>query len=384
MQQILYGIDIFLQQAAVYKNKRIGFVTNDAAVTSRGTLSRLALLQCGFTIVKLFSPEHGISRSGDDGAAQQNHTDAVTRLPVISLYGTTLAPAAADLEDIDIMVFDIPDVGCRFYTYLWTMTYVMEACAQYHKPLIILDRPNPTGALLENAEGPFLDEAHCASFIGRWNIPVTHCCTLGELALYFRAQKMPDLTVEVITVQHYRRHHTAWQDFTFVPTSPAIQNIQTALLYPGTGLLEGININEGRGTATPFTSCGAPWINKEALLLHWQQKQIPGITTTAVTYTPANGLYAGAICNGLAFEVTDGSLLRPVAMGMALLKTILELYPLHITERLYITAANPTGTKHLDKLLGVDHAFAKLKCGDIIPTAISGEWKNRIARYLLY
>jgi uncharacterized protein YbbC (DUF1343 family) len=384
MQQILYGIDVFLQQAAVYKNKRIGFVTNDAAVSTSGILSRLALVQNGFTIVKLFSPEHGIGRSGDDGVAQQNHTDIITRLPVISLYGTKLAPTEEDLQDIDVVVFDIPGVGCRFYTYLWTMTHIMEACAQYNKPLIILDRPNPTGALLKNAEGPFLDEKHCASFIGRWNIPVTHCCTLGELALYFRAQKMPQLNIEIIKVKYYRRNHTAWQDFKFVPTSPAIQNIETAALYPGMGLLEGININEGRGTATPFTICGAPWINSEKLLLHFQQKQIPGIKAITVSYTPNNSLYAGELCNGLAFEITNAAILRPVLTGIQLLQILFKLYPQHITERLYHTAANPAGSNHLDKLLGVYNSFDILKNGGEIETAISEKWEMMIAAYLLY
>ena len=177
-----YGIDVFLQQAPAYKNKRIGLITNNAATTNQGIMSRVALLQHGFNLVKLFSPEHGIGTNGADGVAQQNNNDSITGLPVISLYGDQLAPHANDLDDLDLIVFDIPDVGCRFYTYLWTMTYVMEACAANQKPLLILDRPNPIGNDLEHAEGPFLDEATCTSFIGRWSIPVKHCCTLGELA----------------------------------------------------------------------------------------------------------------------------------------------------------------------------------------------------------
>ena len=149
------GIDVLLQQPSAFQQQRIAFVTNNAAVTNDGLLSRAALLQHSYNLVKLFSPEHGINTMGTDGAAQQNSIDAITGLPVISLYNNKLAPTEEELHNTDVVLFDIPDVGCRFYTYLWTMTHVMEACAQYNKPFVVLDRPNPIGALIEKAEGPF-------------------------------------------------------------------------------------------------------------------------------------------------------------------------------------------------------------------------------------
>ncbi len=382
--QVLPGIDIFLTHASAYTNKRIALVTNDAATTSNGILSRVALQQQGFNISKLFSPEHGISRTGEDGVAQHNSIDAATQLPVISLYGEKLAPSAADLADIDIVVFDIPDAGCRFYTYLWTMTHVMEACAKHHLPLIILDRPNPIGADIAKAEGPFLDEDHCASFIGRWNIPLKHSCTLGELAQYFSTSKINGLSLTVIKCSNYNRQQTAEKDFAFVPTSPALQNIASAMLYPGLCLLEAVNINEGRGTATPFTICGAPFINKEELLQHWILKNIPGIQTTAISYTPQSSVYAGQLCHGLQFTITNAALLQPVAMGIALLQTLLQLYPQQITEKPYPTAANPTGAAHLDKLLGIPNAFALLKTGAPINTIVNPLWQSMIKSHLLY
>lgn len=384
MQQVLFGIDVFLQQAHAFKNKRTALVTNDAALTASGELNRVALLKHGITVKKIFSPEHGISRAGADGAAQNNHTDAITQLPVLSLYGSHFAPAEEDLQDIDLVLFDIPDAGCRFYTYLWTMTHVMEACARYNKPLVILDRPNPTGALVENAEGPFLDEAHCSSFIGRWSIPVKHCCTLGELALYFTAQKNIPLNLSVIKAAGYQRHFTAHNHFLFTPTSPAIQNFETALLYPGTGLLEGINLNEGRGTHTPFMLCGAPFIEKETLLQQWQQKNIPGIAATACSYTPAESVHANERCHGLQFTVCNAAVVQPVFAGITLLQLLLQLYPQHITERLYCTAANPTGKAHLDKLLGLHNSFDFLKNGGQVNTAVGNEWQQLINNYLLY
>jgi uncharacterized protein YbbC (DUF1343 family) len=384
MQQVLFGMDVFLQQAHAYKNKRIAVVTNDAALTARGVLNRVALLLEGLRIVKIFSPEHGISCSAADGAAQNNHTDAVTRLPVLSLYGSNFAPAEEDLQDIDLVLFDIPDAGCRFYTYLWTMTHVMEACARYNKPLVILDRPNPTGALIEHAEGPFLDETHCSSFIGRWNIPVKHCCTLGELALYFTAQKNIPLHLSVIKAAGYQRHFTAQHHFLFTPTSPAIQNFETALLYPGTGLLEGIHVNEGRGTATPFMRCGAPFIDKEKLLQQWQQKNMPGIAATACSYTPAESVYANQLCHGLQFTICNAALVKPVFAGITLLQLLLQLYPQQITQRLYCTAANPTGHAHLDKLLGIQNSFDYVKNGGHINTAVADVWQQQIKEFLLY
>ena len=209
MQQVISGIDAFLQDPEVNKNLRFAIVTNNAAFTSARILSRLELVDKGFNLVKIFSPEHGISVKGEDGAYQKDAIDIKTALPIISLYGDRLMPSEEDLKDIDIVLFDISDVGCRFYTYLWTMTYVMEACAKYNKPLIILDRPNPIGGNLEMAEGPMLDEKNCASFIGRWSIPIRHSCTLGELSTHFSDRKIKGLDLKVVRVKNWDRNQAA-------------------------------------------------------------------------------------------------------------------------------------------------------------------------------
>ena len=375
--QIIVGIDHFLQQTK-YKDKRLALVTNNAALTSHGIKTRIALLQNGFTVPKLFSPEHGLTATDADGTFIQNSIDSITGLPIISLYGDHLAPTKIDLEDIDIVLIDIPDVGCRFYTYLWMMTYVMEACAAYNKPLIILDRPNPIGGNILLAEGPMPDEA-CSSFIGRWNIPIRHSCTLGELATYFAATKIKALHLEVIRITNWQRNKTTTS---FTPTSPAIQNITTALLYPGMGLLEGINVNEGRGTDKPFTVCGAPWINSEALANAFTQKNCAGIICKPYSYTPAEGLYAGKNCNGIEFFITDEEKFRPVATAISLIQTIMAMYLVEVKERLYTTRANPGGQAHLDKLSGVQNAFIKIKKREI-NTAVES-WPEIIKPYLLY
>lgn len=379
---VLFGIDILLQQAETYAGKRMALVCNNASVTAGGTAARVALAEHGFTLVKLFSPEHGLNAAGEDGSFQQDAVDALTGLPIISLYGERLAPSAKDLANIDAVIFDIPDVGARFYTYLWTMTHVMEACAALNKLLIITDRPNPIGGNLLIAEGPMLDETYCSSFIGRYSIPVRHSCTLGELAKYFAAVKINNLQLNIIPVQHWARQSSS--GFIFTPTSPAIQQQSTALLYPGMGLLEGINVNEGRGTNQPFHCCGAPWMNAEILQAAFTQRNCAGFSSLAISYTPETGLYAGELCDGLQFFVTDENIFKPVQTGIALLQTICSLYPAQVKERLYTTVANPTGAGHLDKLLGIPNSFKKIFRQQSIDTDISCEWKNTMQHHLLY
>ncbi len=386
MNKVLTGIDIFCIQASSFKNKRFALVTNNVAATSNGTPGRIALLKAGINIVKLFSPEHGLNARGEDGSFQHNHIDVQTQLPVISLYGYHLMPAENELADIDIVLFDIPDVGCRFYTYLWTMSYVMDACAKFNKSFIVLDRPNPIGGNIDSCEGPMLDETNCSSFIGRWNMPVKHGCTFGELAEYFSATKISNLDLKVIKVQNWNRSQDAidagWQ---FIPTSPAIQHIETALLYPGMGMLEGINVNEGRGTASAFSTMGAPWLDHIKLNRLFNDLQLPGIKSNPVDYMPAWGLYEGEYCYGLRFSITNKKLFKPVKTGLALLQLVVQTYAQKCTERLYPTVANPSGAGHLDKLTGVYQSFEKLKRGEPFATELAkDDWKEIIQPYLLY
>jgi len=380
-KNILFGIDNFLRSSS-YKDKRIAFVCNEASVAIPGIQSRVALIKNGFTIVKLFSPEHGITASGEDGYYQADGIDNLTGLPIVSLYGDRLSPRREDLGDVDMVLFDLPDVGCRFYTYLWTMTYIMETCAVFDIPFFITDRPNPTGGKLFQAEGPMLDEANCSSFIGRWSIPLRHCCTLGELAQYFKATRVPSLQLVIIPVSNWQREITDADNFT--PTSPSISKLGASLLYPGTGLLEGINVNEGRGTEYPFEVCAAPWINQEELCNYFKLTNHPGLHIETMSYVSKNGLYINEICHGIKFSVTDENTFRPVEMGISLIITLMKLYPDKITERLYKTVANPAGKRHLDKLLGVPDTFQRLKNGEEIITNIANDWINAISNYLMY
>jgi len=381
MEQVIPGIDVFLQDPHVKKNPAFAIVTNNAAFTSDRILSRLAFVEKGFNLIKIFSPEHGISVKGADGSYQKDIIDIKTALPIISLYGDRLMPTEEDLKDIDIVLFDIPDVGCRFYTYLWTMTYVMEACAKYNKQMIILDRPNPIGGNLELAEGPVLDEKTCASFIGRWSIPIRHSSTLGELANYFSNKKVKGLDLKIVQVKNWNRGRIAND---FYPTSPAIQNISTALVYPGMGLLEGINVNEGRGTGEPFMQFGAPWINAEELLKELKNKNITGIDLKPCSYVPADSLYKNEPCCGLELNLTDTNKFRPVAFGIDLISALFTLFPQQVKERAYVTNVNPTGGGHLDKLLGIKNAFELFRTNASIETDVAKHWLEEIASFLLY
>lgn len=378
-----YGIDVLLQQQ-LYKQHRIALVTNDAARTAEGIVNRVALLQQGFQLQKLFSPEHGIHISGEDGAAQPHGTDLKTGLPVISLYGAQLAPTADNLADVDLVLFDIPDIGCRYYTYLWTMTHVMEACAAAEKPLVVTDRPNPIGAILEKAEGPFLDEEHCASFLGRWNIPLKHSCTIAELARYFAATRLPALQLHCVPMQGYQRYFMAGRDYTFHPTSPAIQHPASALFYPGTGLFEGVNMHEGRETAMPFAQFGAPWLDAEKLKQQLDALQLPGLQSSLVHYKATTAPYAGQTCYGLQLHCSNPGQLMAVQTGISILQLLAQLHPQQLQERLYPTAANPGGRHHLDRLTGVANAFEKIMQGHAFHLHIADTWKKMMQPYLLY
>ncbi|MDE3236818.1 MAG: DUF1343 domain-containing protein [Bacteroidota bacterium] len=386
---MLFGIDILIQQNPSWKQSRIGLVTNHAATTCQLIPSRKALLEKGFNIIKLFSPEHGLDSKGADGAKMKDGSDPLTQLPIISLYNEKLAPNEEDLKDVDLILFDIPDIGCRYYTYLWTMTHVLEACALHKKPLIILDRPNPLSGNMALAEGPFLDEKNCASFIGRWNIPLRHSCTLGELALYFNTTKNVGATLDVITCKDWKR-----QDFqpdwgiSFVPTSPAMQHFNAALLYPGLGLLEATNISEGRGTTKPFSFAGAPWMEPKKLLLLLEQDKTVAVKEKELM--PAESKYAYTNCQGIEFYVLQPENFNPVLYGLRFIKLVKELHPEHFSWNTYPTHVNPTGKDHLDKLLGKanSEALFEMPYDEFVKhiksiTTVTN-WQEHISPFLLY
>lgn len=387
---IEFGIDHLLQQNLTWKTKRIALLTNQAATTNDGMATRLALLQNGFQLTQLFSPEHGIELKGPDGCFIPDSIDTLTKLPVISLYGKKLAPTSIDLKDIDIVLFDIPDIGARFYTYLWTLTYLMEACALNKKKLVVLDRPNPISGNLQLAEGPILTE-NCASFIGRWEIPIRHSCTLGELAKYFNSKKNIGLELEIVPCRNWIR--TEFQPewgVSFKPTSPAIQHFDSMLLYPGLCLLEATNISEGRGTEKAFRIAGAPWMKGKIVANLFNQIGLEDVKAEPIQFTPIEGKYKGELCEGIEFKIIDRNYFQSVTNGLLLINLIKSLYPSYFTWANYPTEVNPSGKNHLDKLLGIQNSelLFNLPLQQFLSTIIkytnTKDWSDEINTYLIY
>jgi uncharacterized protein YbbC (DUF1343 family) len=387
---LFFGIDHLLQQSPSWKELRIGMVTNEAATTRSGESCREALLKAGFNITCLFSPEHGLDVRGADGQPMKDGQDIRTGLPVISLYGERLAPDAGHLAEIDILLFDIPDIGSRFYTYLWTLTYMLEAAAAHKKKLIILDRPNPVSGNMQLCEGPMLTEAN-SSFIGRWPMPIRHSCTMGELALYFNDQRKIGAEIEVMKCSGWKREmfQPDW-GISFVPTSPAIQSFQSMLLYPGLCLLEATNISEGRGTDFSFEAAGTPWLNAAVVADMLNNMSGGEMATGVVVFTPVHSKFAKELCHAVHMQVDDSSCFNAVMNGMLLIKLIKSLHPSQFSWATYPTAVNPTGKGHLDKLLGISDSEALFDLP--VPAFIAAatrltscrEWSVEVGRYLLY
>ncbi len=351
------GVDRLLEETDFDRRCRIALLTNDGACTASYVPSRQALLAKGYQITKLFSAEHGLMAVGADGHPMPDGYDALTHLPVVSLYGNRLRPSETELDDIDVLLVDLPDVGCRCYTYLWTLTYVMEACASLGKELVVLDRANPISGVLSLAEGPMLDEAACASFIGRWALPLRHSCTLGELARLWQATRLTDLNLRVIQAAGWTRDtfYPEWAT-SFVPTSPAITNFEACLLYSGLCLSESTNLSEGRGTGLAFRVLGAPWLDAPKVSEEFNCAEFPGVVARPVSFVPEIGKHKGQGCKGVMLHVTDMRRLRPVATGLLLIKLIHDLHPGTFGWSNYSTHVNPSGERHLEKLLGLQSA----------------------------
>jgi len=244
------------------KNKHVALVAHQASLIGKVHLAD-SLLRLGVNIEAIFCPEHGFRGNNDAGAAVANEVDSITGIPVISLYGKHKKPSATDMENIDVVVFDLQDVGVRFYTYLSTMTYVMEACAELNIPVILLDRPNPNGFL---TDGPVLQSKH-KSFVGLHPIPIAHGMTLGELALMIQGEQWIEyadqLELTVVPLQHYNRNLVVKLP---VKPSPNLPTWQSVYLYPSLCLFEGTEISVGRGTDYPFEVYGSPYIKTGSLV----------------------------------------------------------------------------------------------------------------------
>jgi uncharacterized protein YbbC (DUF1343 family) len=384
-----FGVDTLLQNDPIWKKDRIAMLTNDAARTSSGVISRLALKAAGFNITTIFSPEHGIHTIGADGALIQDGTDHLTGLPIISLYGEKYMPSADDMKDIDILLFDVPDAGTRFYTYLWSMSYWIEAAAKYNKQVIILDRPNPLGGNLALSEGPMLDES-ITSFIGRFNIPVKHQCTLGELALFFNTVQNWNANLTVIQCAGWDRAQLFFDwNQKWINPSPALQNIEATILYPGLCFFEATNLSVGRGTSYSFEWIGAPWLKQKEMMMMAHNMLEEDYKLEPINLAIQVGDETSTF-KGIRMKVKDPYHYPAVMNGLLLLKLIKDLHPNDFKWMPYPTNANPSGENHLSLLLGIQNAeqLFELPLKDWLQNCIKiikvRNWSHTIAPYLLY
>jgi uncharacterized protein YbbC (DUF1343 family)/CubicO group peptidase (beta-lactamase class C family) len=376
-RDVLTGIDVLERDGFPQLTGRsIGLISNHTG-RNRDGVSTVQLLheQKGLKLVALFSPEHGFVGQLDVAKIADSQ-DATTGLKVHSLYGETRRPTAAMLDGVDTLVFDIQDVGARFYTYVSTMVEGMRAAAEFKKRFVVLDRPNPIGGVA--VAGPMLDRGK-ESFVGSHRLPVRHGMTIGEQALLFKSEMKLDLDLVVIECEGWRREDL-WDatGLTWINPSPNMRSLTQALFYPGIGLLETTNLSVGRGTDTPFEVIGAPWLDGRNLAGELNVQNIPGVRFVPIRFTPDSSKFANQECGGVNIVITDRQTFEPLRTGFAVAVALRKLYP------------NDWETKGYLRLLGNDQTFQAVVDGngvdEVLETARAGvnDFLRRREQYLLY
>lgn len=321
----LCGVDVLARDAfALLAGARgVGLVTNHTGRDQHGNLTTDLLHHApGVPLRALFGPEHGIR--GEVDAAVPDNKDEQTALPVFSLYGSRHAPTPEQLAGLDTLVYDIQDVGCRFYTYLSTLGHCLEAAARHGLRFVVLDRPNPINGTA--VEGPVADETRLG-FTAFHPVPVRHGMTLGEMARLLAAERGQNVDLVVVKCENWKR--TDWWDATglvWTNPSPNMRSLTQATLYPGAGLPEFTNVSVGRGTDTPFEVLGAPYIEPRALAAALNARSLPGVRFIPVTFTPRASVFAGETCGGVNLLVTDRNKFAPVRTGLEIALALRGLY----------------------------------------------------------
>jgi uncharacterized protein YbbC (DUF1343 family) len=383
------GLDRFLADPPSWvRGRRIGLITNVAGIDSRGR-ANIDLLAADprFRLTALFAFEHGLRADAPAGQTIESGTDPKTGLPVYSLYGDVREPTAAMLRDVDVLVYDVQDAGARPLTRVSTMALAMKAAAAKGIPFAVLDRPNPIGGTI--LEGPVLDRAF-ASFVGMYPIPLRHGMTVGELARLYNARFGIGATLYVVPVEGWRRDMMFdATGLTLVPPSPNLRRLDAMLLYPGTVLLEGTNLSEGRGTDFPFEQTGAPWLRPDDVIREMTALGLPGIRFEAVRIRVARDgrRFPGDTIPGVRLVVTDRTRYRAVRTAMLLIDTIHRLWP----NEFAWTGPNAREPKlwTIDRLAGTDRFRRAVDAGTL--RATMAEWDRQAEAfrtlrepYLLY
>jgi uncharacterized protein YbbC (DUF1343 family) len=373
---VVPGIEVLLQDSLhLLTGKRVGLLTNHSGRDRRGTSTVDLLFQApGVTLTALFGPEHGIRGVAKAGEKIRSTVDSATGVPVHSLYGDTQVPTAEMLKDVDVLVYDIQDVGARVYTFQWTLALMAAAAG---KPLVILDRPNPIRA--DRFEGNILD-LRFRSLVGQHAVALRYGLTVGELMRHLVATGALQAQVTVVPMRNYRR--SLWFDETGIPRvnpSPNLRSLDAELLYPGTVFFEGTTASEGRGTDAPFTQIGAAWLDHAGMARALNALRLPGVRFDTVTRTVETGYkFGGETIPMVRVVVIDRNAVRPVELGVRMLRAFRERHPKAFAWREPSVNA-PTRIKGIDRLAGTDQMVKAVDEGTV--DALLRQWDADAARF---
>lgn len=346
------GVDCIMQYAHLFQGKRLGLITTPTGLTG-DFVSTIEILHRNFKLAALFSPEHGVRGDQEAGAVVDTYRDPITDVPVYSLYRSDSKRLTSDmLDEVDIVVYDIQDVGVRYYTFIYTMLYAMEDCANAGKPFVVLDRINPLDGV--TVEGNLLKPGY-HSFVGNYPLCVRYGLTAGEVAAMANDQMNWNGELHIIRCEGWERG-MRFPDTgrMWVPPSLGIPRFEAALLYPGTCLFEGTNMSEGRGTTFPFELIGAPFIEPEKLADEMNRQQLPGVWFRPVYFKPTTSKHQGERCGGVQIHVTDSHAVRTVDTGVSLLYAIKENY-----EQFHFLPPVKEGSRPFIDLLCGDNAYRR-------------------------
>lgn len=341
------GIDNIMSADSLLKGARIGLITNPTGL-DKSFRSTIDILNQSYNLVCLFSPEHGVRGDLQAGDHVESYTDSTTGLEVYSLYGSSPHIKGDIMDKLDVIVFDIQDVGARFYTYLYTLAYAMEDCKKAGNPVVVLDRINPISGT--RVEGTVLDP-NFKSFVGRFPIATRYALTMGEFAGFINATEGINCDLTVVKCTGYDRSlYLDETELTYVPPSPNLPTIDSCIGYIGTCLFEGTNLSEGRGTTKPFELIGAPFLDTRAVLAEMNRLPHEGVLLRETYFTPSFSKHQGALCRGIALHITDRGLFEPFKLGVRLVDVIRRTHP----EFEFIKPIKEGAKPFIDLLLGSD------------------------------
>lgn len=356
MSKVILGIENIDKYKKLFKGKRVGLITNPTGIDSNFK-SSIDILKEKTNLVALFSPEHGIRASIQAGQRLDTYVDEETGITVYSLYGATKKPSKEIMDKIDIIAIDIQDNGSRYYTFIYTMAYCMQACAEYGKTFVVFDRPNPING--EQVEGNKLDTSKYRSFVGYYEMPQRHGLTMGELALLFNNEYGIGCDLRIVPMTNWER----WMDFEdtglpWVIPTPNLPTIASAYAYNATCIFEGTNVSEGRGTTTPFEIIGAPWLKSEQLSRELNSLNIEGVFFRPQYYTPTFSKYKGELCGGVFVHITD----RHKFNGVNCSFIVLDYIRKHYQEEFKINPPYKVGSPSLFEFEAGSDLFIKQEC----------------------